>query len=513
MRTNMVGSVVGLVILTAQGSTSASAQAQAPALGTIRFATSGANEAQPAFLEGVKDLHSFQFDEAADAFHRAQKADPNFALAYWGEAMSYNHPLWAQVDLDAAKKALVNLAPTLDGRLVKAKTPKEKGYIEAVDRLFYAAGDKLARDEAYSQAMANMYAQWPEDHEVATLYALSLLGTVRPADKGFRRQALAASIVEKVYQENPNHPGAAHFIIHSFDDPDHAPLALPAAQAYAKIAPSAAHALHMPSHIFLQLGMWPGVAASNINAYKAATDLNARMHLTEGREDFHTLGWLTYANLMMGKWDEAKKNVELARQAADRNPTNRGISDGYLGMRARYILESGQWEKIPVPDAASPSGGDEHAGMPGMPGMAYVSGSATWTFIAGMSAVKLGDAATAEKAEAQLRAMREKAEAGGNAYAAKAPAIMEKQIAAMSNLTRGQKDEAARLAKEAVDIELTMSAPSGPPEPIKPALELYGDVLLEAGRAKEAAAAYEQELLRTPNRTPSVKGLARAKEK
>ncbi len=514
MRTNMIGSVMGLVMLAAQGSTPASAQG--PVLGTIRFETSGAAEAQPPFLEGVKDLHSFQFDEAADAFHRAQKADADFAMAYWGEAMSYNHPLWAQVDADAAKKALLNLAPTLEGRLAKAKTPKEKGYIEALDRLFYSAGDKLARDEAYSRAMAHMYAQWPEDHEVATFYALSLLGTVRPADKGFRRQALAASIVEKVYQENPNHPGAAHFIIHAFDDPDHAPLALLAARAYAKIAPSSAHALHMPSHIFVQLGMWPDVAASNIVAYKAATDLNARMHLAEGREDFHTLGWLTYANLMMGKFDEAKKNLELAKQAADRNPSNRGIRDGYLGMRARYILETGQWEKIPVPDAASARGGDEHAGMAGMagmPGMAYGGGSATWAFIAGMSAAKLGDAATAEKAEAQLRALREKAEAGGNAYAAKAPAIMEKEVAAIANLARGQKDEAARLAKEAVDIELTMSAPSGPPEPIKPALELYGDVLLEGGHLKEAAAAYEQALLRTPNRTPSVKGLARAKEK
>jgi ABC-type Fe3+-hydroxamate transport system substrate-binding protein len=130
-----------------------------------------------------------------------------------------------------------------------------------------------------------------------------------------------------------------------------------------------------------------------------------------------------------------------------------------------------------------------------------------------MSAAKLGDAATAERAQAQLRALREKAEAGGNAYAAKAPAMMEKQVAATLSLARGEKEEAARLAKEAVDIELTMSAPSGPPEPIKPSLELYGDVLLEAGHAKEAAAAYEQELLRTPNRTPSVKGLARAKEK
>ncbi len=511
MKMNMFGPMVGFVMLAALGSTTASAQA--PVLGTIRFDTPGAAEAQAPFLEGVKDLHSFQFDEAAEAFHRAQKADPDFAMAYWGEAMSYNHPLWAQVDPDAAKKALLRIAPTREGRLAKAKMPKEKAFIEAVDRLFYTPGDKLARDEAYSQAMARMYAQWPDDHEVATFYALSLLGTVRPSDKGFRRQALAASIVEKVYRENPNHPGAAHFLIHAFDDPDHAPLALPAARSYAKIAPSAAHALHMPSHIFLQLGMWPEVAASNIAAYKAATDLNARMHLAEGREDFHTLGWLTYANLMMGKVDEAKANVELARQAADRNPNNKGIREGYLGMRARYILETGQWEKIPVPDAATAKGGDEHAGMAAMPGMNHGEASANWTFIAGLSAAKLGDTATAELAQAQLHAMSEKAEAAGNAYAAKAPAIMEKQVAAIVNLARGQKEEAARLAKEAVDIELTMSAPSGPPEPIKPSLELYGDVLLEGGHPKEAAAAYEQELLRTPNRTPSVKGLARAKEK
>ena len=137
-----------------------------------------------------------------------------------------------------------------------------------------------------------MYAQWPDDHEVATWYALSLLGTVRPTDKGFRRQALAASIAEKVFTENPKHPGAAHFIIHAFDDPDHAPLGLSAARAYAGIAPSAAHALHMPSHIFVQRGMWEDVRKSNIVAYKSATELNARMKLAEGREDFHTLGWL-----------------------------------------------------------------------------------------------------------------------------------------------------------------------------------------------------------------------------
>ena len=246
--------------------------------------------------------------------------------------------------------------------------------------------------------MAAMYAKWPRVHEVATWYALSLLGTVRPTDRGFRRQALAASIVETVYKENPKHPGAAHFIIHAFDDPDHAPLALPAARAYASIAPSAAHALHLPSHIFVQLGMWGDVRTSNIAAYKAATELNARLKLAEGREDFHTLSWLTYANLMAGNIDEARQNVALAKQAADRNAAN-----------------------------------------------------------------------------------------------------------------RGQKEDALRLAKEAMDIELTLAAPSGPPDPIKPAPEFYGELLLDAGRGAEAVPVLELSLQRTPNRAASVKALARAR--
>ena len=193
-------------------------------LGTITFPNSGNAAAQAPFIEGVKSLHSFQFDEAAVAFQRAQKADPTFAMAYWGEAMSHNHPLWAQQDAEAAKKILEKIAPTSDARQAKAKLPKEKAFLKAIDVLYYSPGDKLARDMAYSEALAAMYAQWPDDHEVATWYALSLLGTVRPTDKGFRRQALAASIAEKVFAENPKHPGAAHFIIHAFDDPDHAPL-------------------------------------------------------------------------------------------------------------------------------------------------------------------------------------------------------------------------------------------------------------------------------------------------
>jgi tetratricopeptide (TPR) repeat protein len=476
-------------------------------LGTITFPNSGNAAAQAPFLEGVKDLHSFQFDEAAVAFQRAQQADPSFAMAYWGEAMSFNHPLWAQQDADAAKKVLARIGATAEARQAKAKLPKEKAFLKAIDVLYYSPGDKLARDIAYSDVMASMYAQWPDDHEVATWYALSLLGTVRPTDKGFRRQALAASIAEKVFAENPKHPGAAHFIIHAFDDPDHAPLALPAARAYAAIAPSAAHALHMPSHIFVQRGMWEDVRTSNIAAYKSATELNARMKLAEGREDFHTLGWLEYANLMLGNVDEAKANVESARQAAERNKGNAGIMNGYLGMRARLILETEAWEKI---DLAAPAGGDAHANMPGMPGMAAPS-SNVWTFIAGYSAAKMNDLPRAESAVAMLKGAREKLEGGSNPYAAKPIAIMEKQVAALIRNVQGQKDEALKLAKEAMEIELSLSAPSGPPDPIKPAPEFYGELLLDAGRTAEAIAALDLSLQRTPNRTPSVKAMQRAR--
>jgi hypothetical protein len=481
-------------------------------LGSITFPTSGAPAAQAAFLEGVKSLHSFQFDEAALACQRAQRADPTFAMAYWCEAMSHNHPLWAQQDTAAAKAILEKIAPTLDGRLARVKTDKEKAFLRAIDVLYYSAGDKLARDVAYANAMAAMYAQWPDDHEVATWYALSLLGTVRPTDRGFRRQAQAAAIAQKVFAENPRHPGAAHFIIHAFDDPDHAPLGLPAARLYAGIAPAAAHALHMPSHIFVQLGMWQEVRTSNIAAYKAAVDVNTRLKLAEGREDFHTLSWLQYANLMLGNIEEARRNVESAKQAADRNPASAPIRNGYLAMRARLILETEDWKALAgatgATGATSATGATgAHAGMPGM----QMPDSNVWIFINGYAAARRGDLKVAESAVAQLRDAREKLEANQNAFNSKYVAVMEKQVSALVSHARGQKDEAIALAKDAMEIELSLPAPSGPPDPFKPAPEFYGEMLLESGRNSEAIAALELSLQRTPNRTPSVKAMQRAR--
>ncbi|MEZ5288135.1 MAG: hypothetical protein R2712_25730 [Vicinamibacterales bacterium] len=348
--------------------------------------------------------------------------------------------------------------------------------------------------------MARMHARWPDDHEVSIFYALSLLGTVRPGDTGFRRQAMAAALAQEVFAANPKHPGAAHFIIHAFDDPDHAPLGLDAARACAAIAPSAAHALHMPSHIFVQLGMWQDAVRSNVDAYKAAVDLNTRLKLAEGREDFHTLSWLAYANTMLGRVDDARANVEQAKAAAERNPGNAGIRDGYLGMRARLISDTGQWERLPM---SAPASGD-HAAMPGMSGMA--SGSGTWTYVVGVSAARTGDLATAEAAASALAQLTAQAQGGPASYAARPHLIRQQELAAEILWAKGQKDAAIAAAREAADTEKTLNAPSGPPDPIKPAFELYGEMLLEAGQPREAMAAFDQALQRTPRRTPSVLG-------
>ena len=463
-------------------------------LGNIDFPNSGSEEAQTAFLTGVKALHSFQFDEARFAFEEAQKTDPSFALAYWGQAMSDNHPLWAQQDIDAASAALNRLAPSFEGRLAKAPAEKEKAYLTAVEILYFSPGDKLTRDYAYADYMASMQERWPDDHEIAVFHSLSLLGTVRPGERGFRRQARAAAIALEVFEENPNHPGAAHFVIHSFDDPDHAILALPAARVYAGIAPAAAHALHMPSHIFLQLGMWEGVVNSNIDAYAAAIATNEKFGLPEGREDFHTLSWLAYANLMLGHRDRAEENLANAVAAVDRNPDNKRVYDGYLDMRGRHILETQQWEDLELAPRGAAEG--EHA---------------NWVSVVGMSAAQRGDLDRAIATEARLKALREDAEAAGKAYDAKMIAVLERQVAATRLLAAGAADAAVATAREAADMEVAhLRVPSGPPKPMKPAMELYADVLLASGQADAAMAAFEKSLQWIPQRPPSLYGLAMA---
>ena len=489
-----------VVVLLVAGMSGASLWAQAPKpieLGSIAFPTSAKPAAQAPFLTGVKGLYNFEFDIAAEAFREAQKADPAFALAYWGEAMSYNHPLWAQQDLAAARKVLERLAPTAAARAAKAPAGKEREFMESAEVLF-GAGDKLARDIAYADALKAMHAKYAADDEIACLYSLALLGTGRAGVPNTRNAMQAAAIAQGIFQRNPKHPGAAHYIIHSFDDPDHAILSLNAARAYSKIAPSAAHALHMPSHIFVQLGMWDDVVASNVVAYKAAVDLAEAKSLPRGREDFHTLSWLQYAYLQQGKFDEAQKCVDQAKAVADKDAAP-NVRDGYASMKARQIAETDRFEKLtltagPVRDGGAPN----------------YDGSSAYVFAAGVSAVNLDDLATANLALEKLKATRTQAESGSNAYRARPFAIMEKELAAVLAFKQKDMATAERLLKEATAIELTLDAPSGPADPIKPSFELYGTLLLNMNRPAEAAAQFQQSLTRMPNRRAALEGLKRA---
>lgn len=477
-------------------------------LGQVEFPTSGSPAAREPFVRGVAALHSFWYDEAADAFREAQKADPGFAMAYWGEAMTYNHPIWSEQDRDAARAALERLGATPAARAAKAPTEKEKAWLAAVETL-YGEGEKKDRDRAYAEAMRSLHERWPDDQEAASFHALSLIGPalVNGATGADRDRDLmkAAAILEELVDRSPRHPGILHYLIHAYDDPVHAPLGLRAARSYAQVAPAAHHALHMPSHIFVQLGMWPEAAASNEAAWAASVDWVKRRNLAVEKKDFHSLSWLAYVYLQQGRVKKAESLLEIARQAAREIKSPR-VAASVGGMEARHWIESGIESGVEPGaghPAASSSGetGPAHA----CGGMSHAPGEGETLLAEGLAAARRRDLAAAEKAVEGLQALS--GEAGRGQAAA---SIMEKEVRALVLQARGKTDEALALLRQAADLESTMPPPSGPPSPLKPAHELYGEVLLEAGKAEEASRQFEASLLRTPNRAASLLGAARS---
>src|SRR5947209_4600127 len=326
MKPEILGRVGAVLACLAAGP----ASAQAPRLGTIDFPTSGAPAARAPFIRGVLLLHSFEYGDAARAFREAQRLDSGFALAYWGEAMTYTHPVWNEQDGNAARAALQRLAATRDARRAKAPTRREQAYLDAVE-ILYGDGSKAVRDTAYSLAMGRLVARFPADREAKVFYALSLLGLnqgVRDVPTYLR----AAAIVETVFRENPNHPGAAHLLIHSYDDPIHAPLGLAAARAYSKIAPDAAHAQHMTTHIFLALGMWDEVVSQN--------------ELASGRDHaawtpHHYTQWLGYGYLQQGRYADAFRHLQRMHENMNQSRRGRAV---VAQMRAEYVVNTEQWD-------------------------------------------------------------------------------------------------------------------------------------------------------------------------
>ena len=454
-------------------------------LGSIDFPSSGSEQAQPHFVRGVLLLHSFEFDPAAEAFREAQRLDPDFAMAYWGEAMTYNHPLWAQQDREAALAALARLAPTPEERAAKAGSEKEREWMGAVEAL-YGADEKYDGDFAYNDAMRRMYDNHPDDHEVASFYALSLLGTSHEG-RDFRIYMRSAAVVEKVFDENPDHPGAAHYLIHSYDDPIHAPLGLPAARAYSAIAPAASHAQHMTSHIFVAMGIWDDVVAAN----EVARDVQDAQLAANGQPPNrcgHYSSWLHYGYLQQGRLEAAETEMNQCHATMLADPV--GSNAGYFAnMRARHVIDAPSWD-----DADRWT-----ADLSTFPGP-----EANYDFTTGLAALERDDLDLAREMSAKLEAASDGM--SGPAFAK----ILSLELDGMLALEDGDVDEALARLHEAARLEEEMPFEFGPPAVIKPSHELLGEVLLELGRNDEAIVAFEGALARAARRTASLAGLAHA---
>jgi tetratricopeptide (TPR) repeat protein len=459
-------------------------------VGSIDFPTSATGEAQQHFLRGVAILHSFGWEQAITEFQAAQAIDPDFAMAYWGESLAYNHPLVSQMDATEPSRVLARLAPTRAERRAKAPTDREKGFLDAVEVL-WGEGDHVARRVGYMEAMQRLYERYPDDSEVAAFYALSMLSAVAATrDLSQRLNVRAGTIALRLSRENPDHPGAVHYTIHAFDDPLHAPLALDAAHRFADIAPAVSHARHMPTHIFIQHGMWDYVSNHNQSAYDAAREL---WQPGQSMGDaIHALDWGQYGDLQRGDYAKARLWIERIEAMSEQGGFLEGGARGDAGvaravsttalLRARYIVDTEDWQVRPVTRELS-----DHE-----------------LLATGLSAARLGDQEALRAAESELG---RRVGSGDGGYTE----VMHKQVGALLHAGMGHGDVATGLMDEAVDMVEAMAPPRGSANPVKPVHELYGEILLDLERPEDAIGLFETALIRMPRRPRALLGLARAR--
>jgi tetratricopeptide (TPR) repeat protein len=464
-------------------------------LGSLAFPNSGAPEAQHDFIRGVLLLHSFEYGYAAEAFRKAQKIDPDFAMAYWGEAMTFTHPVWNEKDADAAVEALARYAPTSVERAAKAPTDRERAYLSAVDVL-YGRGEKAALDTLYSIEMGKLASSYPDDIEAQAFYALSLLG-LSQGDRHVPTYMQAGAIALGAFEKNPDHPGAAHYTIHSFDDPTHAILAMEAARAYGPIAPDAAHAQHMTTHIFLARGMWNDVVEANIRA-DAVTDRNLAARDLPPTFCGHYNEWLMYGYQQQGRYDDADALLLgcFAQAHDERLPERRrrSAARSYAYMRSLNLADTREWNGTPATSEIDVSGS-----------ALFIQLMQAWG--SGVAAVHRGDRSTAEQHYAFLK---EKGGSVETAWESPYLPVWEGTLNALLLADAGDGEGALLAAKAAADYEASLPVDFGPPIAFKPARELEGEILLEQGRADDAMTAFQLALARTPNRILSLAGYARA---
>lgn len=501
-RPGKTAALLGLIVVTIAGSGDARA-ADELRLGAVEFAASGKAEAQPHFQRGVAALHSFWYEEALAAFQRALELDSSFAMAWWGVAMTYHRPYLPGSDDAAARAALEHITET------RGLTAREQDYIAAL-RAYYADAPWADRTLAYARAMEKLHRAYPDDLDAAAFYALSLLGYGWASDEGVARQLQAAAVADEVYRRNPRHPGAAHYLIHSFDDPRLAERGLEAARHYATIAPDAPHALHMPSHVFLQLGLWADVARSNENAWRASTDWVQRQRLNLNQRDYHNYHWLIYACLQRGQYARA---TELARAFQQMRPDIGLESRHFLhDALASTIMETRAWPQAEAWFAMAPAERARPAARVattrelcgGQPEEAAGSTADMPMFIRAFAAAAAGSPDAAER----LARLRESATVKNTMPRFWRVRLLE--VVAVGHARRGDFEAALTAITDATALEETFSPPPGPPSSIKPPHELAGEIALQAGRPAQALALFNKALERHPNRALALLGRARA---
>ena len=462
-------------------------------LGTVHFPVSCTPEVQKDFDKGVALLHSFWYEESAKTFQDIRKRDPKCAMAGWGEASSAWHQLWdrPQRKAIAANRGLLKKAEKLH-----PATARERDYIAAL-KLFYSNDDRmdhLQRAAAYSAAMEKMYQNYPDDHEAAAFFALSLLASEPDGDTTFANRKKAGSVLEKLFEVEPNHPGVAHYLIHSYDKPQLAELGLPAARRYAQIAPFAPHAVHMPSHIFARVGDWQASIESN-KASIEATRKSAAMHMGGAGHQFHAMDFLIYAYLQSGREAEAQKVIDEVRtmpamhMGDDMDMQTFGMSK----FPAMYAIELHRWAEagsLPVIAKAEP--GDR----------AYTY----WARALGNAhSGKLDDA---RKDLDQIDAIRKDYVSRKKKYQAEWVEMLHKEASAWVQHAEGKDAEALAALKKVADDEDSV----GEEQTSMPAREILADLLLELKRPAEALAEYQGDLKFNPKRFNGLYGAARAAE-
>ncbi len=469
-------------------------------LGRVVFPTTCNAKAQVRFERGLALLHSFWYEEAGNTFGAVIAADSNCAMGYWGQAMSTLHPLWTppspkdnETALAAAERAV---------QLAHAGS-READYAGAIATYYrgYDTTDHRTRLLAYQAAMEKVAQRHPKDDEAQIFNALALtaIGQLEASDTTYARPRRAAAILEPLFRKNPEHPGLAHYLIHAYDYPSLAERGKVAAARYAQIAPSVPHALHMPSHIYTQLGEWDQSIESNLRSAQAARSFEQRQHAGLWDQHGHALDYLVYAYLQGGRDAEARRIVDQVKPVASVFPANSLINDYALAaIPARYALERGEWK--------------EAKSVTLRPAPSWRAAEAITHFARAIGAARSNDSAVA-RAEIDSLAMISSAlaKSGGlQVYWSKQVEIQRMAASAWLARETGLTAEALRLASSAADLEDITAKHPVTPGAVLPARELYGDLLLETGRAADALRAYQASLARQPNRSRSLLGAARA---